>query len=83
MLEERQRFCIGCAAPVSDLDRARLTALEARGTERHNDEYRGNDKVMRERQRVEILPDLLAVQTFIFIAYLIARTRVSAVAEAA
>ena len=60
-----------------------MTALEARGTESDNDQYRGNDKVMRERQRVEILPDLLALQASIFIAYLIAMTRVSAVAEPA
>jgi hypothetical protein len=55
-------FLRDCAAPVSDFDRARLTALEAHGTESGNDEHRGNDKVMRERQRVEILRNLLAAQ---------------------
>jgi hypothetical protein len=55
MLTERQRFCAIARLAVSDFDRVRLTALEARGTESSNDQYRGNDKVMRERQRVEIL----------------------------
>jgi hypothetical protein len=54
----------GYAASASDLDCARLTALEARGTESCNDEYRGNDKVMRERQWVEILRRGLAEQGF-------------------
>jgi hypothetical protein len=49
------------------LDHARLTALEARGTESSNDQYRGNDKVMRERQRAEILRNLLAAQGFLSI----------------
>jgi hypothetical protein len=83
MLAERQRFCVIARLPVSDLDRARLTALETRGTESHNDDYRGNDKVMRERQRVEILPDLLAAQSFLSLVDLMAATGVSAVAETA
>jgi hypothetical protein len=60
-----------------------LTALEARGTERSNDQYWGNDKVMRERQRVEILRNLLAAQGFLSIADLMTATSVSAVTEAA
>jgi hypothetical protein len=60
-----------------------LTALEARGTESSNDQYRGNDKVMRERQRVEILRNLLAAQGFLSIADLMMATSVSAVTEAA
>jgi len=60
-----------------------LTALEARGTESGNDQYRGNDKVMRERQRVEILRNLLAAQDFLSIADLMAATGVSPVMEAA
>jgi hypothetical protein len=44
-----------------------LTALEARGTESSNDQYRGNDKVMRERQRVESLRDRFAPQGFLSI----------------
>ena len=48
-----------------------------------NDQYRGNDKVMRERQRVEILRDLLAAQGFLSIVDLMAATGVSAVTEAA
>ena len=43
----------------------------------------GNDKVMRERQRVEIFRDLLTAQGFLSIADLMAATGVSAVAEAA
>jgi hypothetical protein len=59
-----------------------LTALEARGTESGNDQYRGNDKVMRERQRVEILRDLIAAQGFLSIVGLMAAIGVSAVVEA-
>ena len=43
----------------------------------------GNDKVMRERQRVEILRDLLASQGFLSIADLIAATGASGVTETA
>jgi hypothetical protein len=68
---------------MSDFGRARLTALEARGTESCNGQYRGNDKVMRERQRVEILRDLLAAQAFLSIVDLMAATGASPVAEAA
>ena len=39
-----------------------------------NDQYRGNDKVMRERQRVEILRDRLAAQGFLSIANMAATT---------
>jgi hypothetical protein len=35
--------------------------------ESRNDQYRGNDKVMRERQRVEVLRNLLAAQGFLSI----------------
>ncbi len=82
MIEERQRFC---AIPrlLSDFDRARLTALKARGTESHNDQYRGNDKVMRERQRVEILRNLFVVRRFLSIADLMATTALSAATVAA
>jgi hypothetical protein len=59
-----------------------LTALEARGTESGNGQYRGNDKVMRERQRVEILRDLITAQGFLSIVGLMAATGVSAVVEA-
>jgi hypothetical protein len=45
--------------------------------------YRGNDKVMRERQRVEILRNLLAAQGFLSIADLMTATSVPAVTEAA
>jgi hypothetical protein len=45
-----------------------LTALEARGTESANDQYRGNDKAMRERQRVEFLRDRLATQDLLSVA---------------
>ena len=48
-----------------------------------NDRYRGNDKVMRERQRVEILRNLLAAQGFLSIADLMAATALSAATEAA
>ena len=65
-----------------DFDRVRLTALEAHGTESSNDQYRGNDKVMRERQRV-VLHNLLAVQGFHSTTDLMAATGASAVAEAA
>jgi hypothetical protein len=83
-LAERQRFCAIAQLPVTDFDRARLTALEARGTESHNDQYWGNGKVMRERQRVEILRDLLTAQGFLLsIVDLTAATGVSAVTEAA
>jgi hypothetical protein len=68
---------------VTDFDRVRLTALEARGTESHNDQYWGNDKVMRERQRVEILRDLLTAQGFLSIVDLMAATGASPFAEAA
>jgi hypothetical protein len=68
---------------VTDVDRARLTALEARGTESHNYQYWGNDKVMRERQRVEILRNLLAVHGFHSATDLMAATGVPAHAEAA
>ena len=68
---------------MSDFDRVRLTALEAHGTESSNDQYRGNDKVMRERQRVEVLHNLLAVQGFHSTTDLMAATGASAVAEAA
>jgi len=40
--------------------------------------FRGNDKVMRERQRVEILRNLLAAQGFLSIAEVMAATGVSA-----
>jgi len=83
MLAERQRFRVIARLPVTELDRARLTALEARGTESPQRSYRGNDKVMRERQRVEILRDLIAGQGFLSIADLMAPTDASAVAEAA
>ena len=76
VLAERQRFCAIARSSISDFDRARLTALEARGTESSNDQYRGNDKVMRERQRVEILRNLLAAQGFLSIADLMAATGV-------
>jgi hypothetical protein len=82
-LAERQRFCAIARLPVTDFDRVRLTALEARGTESHNDQYWGNDKVMRERQRVEILRDLLAGQGFLSIVDLMAATGASPFAEAA
>jgi hypothetical protein len=67
---------------VNHFDRARLTALEARGTESHNDQYRGNIKVMRERQRVEILRDLLAAQAFLSLVDLMAAAVLSAATEA-
>ena len=67
-----------------DFDRVRLTALEAHGTESSNDQYRGNDKVMRERQRVEIHRNLLAAQGFLSISDMAAgvasETRVTEVA---
>jgi hypothetical protein len=44
--------------------------------------YRGNDKVMRERQRVEVLRNLLVVQGFLSIADLAAAPGVSAATEA-
>ena len=46
--------------------------------EARNDQYRGNDKVMRERQRVEVLRNLLAAQGLVSIADLMAATGVSA-----
>jgi hypothetical protein len=51
--------------------------------ESDNGQYWGNDKVMRERQRVEILRNPLAVHGFHSATDLMAATGVSAVAEAA
>jgi hypothetical protein len=82
-LAERQRFCATARLSLSDFERARLTALEARGTESHNDQYWGNDKVMRERQRVEILRDLLTAQSFLSIVDLTAATGAPPVVEVA
>jgi hypothetical protein len=81
-LAERQRFRAIARLPVSDCGLARLTALETRGTESSNDQYRGNDKVMRERQRVEILRDLFAMQGVLSIVNLVTPTGVSVVTEA-
>ena len=82
VVEERQRFC-GIARLRKRVDRARLTALEARGTESRQRPYRGNDQVMRERQRVEILRDLLAAQGFLSLVDLMAATALPAATEAA
>jgi hypothetical protein len=68
---------------VSEFDRDRLTVQEARGTESGNNRYRGNDKVMRESERVEILRNRLAEQGFLSILDLMAATGVSAPMEAA
>ena len=56
-------FLRDCASLASKSDR--LTVHEAHGTESENDRYRGIDKVMRERQRVETLRDQLAAQRFL------------------
>jgi hypothetical protein len=74
-------FLRDCANLASKSDR--LTVHEAHGTESENDRYRGNDKVMRERQRVEILRNPLAAQGFLPIADFMAAMALSAATEAA